>query len=128
MNDEEGGATIAITGVIVALLSIALVLMSAASVYAQKSQLQGVADLSALAGADQTPVSMVLTGGTSEPGCAAAVRVAQLNDAAVDACESLPDGDVRVAVSRTVPVMGVQVRVRAKARAGPLLSLADLGT
>ncbi|WRS30870.1 Rv3654c family TadE-like protein [Actinomycetaceae bacterium MB13-C1-2] len=127
-GDEEGSATVAIVGIIVALLIIATFVVAASSVYAHRSQLQGVADMAALAGADATPISLIMAGGAAPTGCATSQAVAELNGVQLDTCDVDTLGDIRVKVSRPATLLGFAVTVQAKACAGPARPHEGLGT
>ncbi len=122
-GDEEGSATVAIVGMIAALLIITTFVVAALSVYAHRSQLQGVADMAALAGADATPISLIMVGGSSPIGCATSQAVVELNDVQLDTCDVDTLGDIRVEVSRPVLILGLSVVLEARARAGPAAPL-----
>ncbi len=125
--DDEGSATVALAGTTAAVLALSLVLITASVLFANKSQLQGVADMAALAGADATPVSTVLVGQTSNAGCEPASAVVELNNSSLMLCEVDGSGDVRVVVTRRVSLLGLSVLVSAKARAGPHFPIEKLG-
>ena len=110
MRREDGAAVVIALGLIAVLLMVAGVGGAVVAVLAVHRQVQGAADLAALAGASAAAA------GRSP--CPAVQRVAQRNAVEVRECES--DGSIVVAVlERHLPaVLGDRI-VQARARAGP---------
>lgn len=130
---EEGSATVGVAGVLALLLALALAFTGAATVLAERAWLQGVADLAALAAADAAPPSQWLvagdTGDFSSVGCGAAVRVTTGNGATLSQCwagTGEAAGDFFAVVSSRATVFGLPLVIKAKARAGPAISLESL--
>ncbi len=128
LGSEEGSATVALLGVIGAVLLIFTVGLAASSIQTKRAWLQAVSDAAALQAADAGPVSMVASGQVtsfSTIGCEAAAKVALANGATVQECRSVPEtpGDFVVTLAAGHPVAGWQFVVTATSRAGPALPL-----
>lgn len=102
MLSDEGSATITATGIITAVVSLALAVVALGMQVADTHRVRVAADLAAVAGA--TAVYRGLDG------CGAAQRTADLNGARVASCE-FDTGDIVVSATRR--------RAEAAARAGP---------
>ncbi|MBA1834237.1 Rv3654c family TadE-like protein [Corynebacterium wankanglinii] len=102
MLNDEGSATITATGIITAVVSLALAVVALGMQVADTHRVRVAADLAAVAGA-----TAVYRG---VDGCGAAQRTADLNGARVASCE-FDAGDIVVSATRR--------RAEAAARAGP---------
>lgn len=103
VRDETGSASVVAAGIIAAMMSLVLAVVSATALVAARHEAQVAADLSAVAGA--------FAHYRGEDGCRAAGETARHNGAELAAC-GVADGDVTVTA---------RVRTRsAQARAGPL--------
>lgn len=103
LGDERGYATVVSLGIILALVSLAGVILVAAGMMVATHRAQMAADLSAVAGA--------WAHSQGQDGCSTARQAAGLNDAVLRDCQ-VQGGDVMVAA-----VVDGQA---ARARAGPL--------
>ena len=102
LRDDEGSATVTASGIITAVVSLALAVVALGVHTSDTHRARVAADLAAVAGA-----TAMYRGGDA---CATADRTAQLNGARVVSCE-VTAGDVVVAATRR--------RAEAAARAGP---------
>ena len=115
-SDEEGSGTINSVGLIILALVLAVVLGGVGVAHRERVRLQAVADLAALAGAEQSA-----TAGWEDVGerpCGAASAVAEANGVGVQSCE-VRDLDCLVVLTRPVRIAGISTNVSAWARAGP---------
>ena len=115
-SDEEGSGTINSVGLIVLALVLVVVLGGVGVAHRERVRLQAVADLAALAGAEQSA-----TAGWEDVGerpCGAAFAVAEANGVGVQSCE-VRDLDCLVILTQPVRIAGFSTNVRARARAGP---------
>lgn len=115
-SDEEGSGTINSVGLIVVAAALAVVLGGVGVAHRERVRLQAVADLAALAGAEQSA-----TAGWEDVGerpCEAASAVATANGAGVQSCE-VRDLDCLVVLTQPVRIAGISTNVSARARAGP---------
>ena len=115
-SDEEGSGTVNSVGLIVLALALAVVLGGVGSALRERVHLQAVADLAALAGAEQSA-----TAGWEDVGerpCGAAFAVAEANGVGVQSCE-VRDLDCLVILTQPVRIAGFSTNVNARARAGP---------
>ena len=98
-----------------AAVALAAVLGGVGVAHSERVRLQAVADLAALAGAEQSA-----TAGWEDVGerpCASASSVARANGAVIQSCE-VRGSDCLVEVSSSVRIVGVPAILRARARAG----------
>lgn len=102
LRDDEGSATVTASGIITAVVSLALAVVALGMQVADTHRVRVAADLAAVAGA-----SALYRGADA---CAAARRTAELNSARLASCE-FTAGDIVVAATRR--------RAEAAARAGP---------
>ena len=108
---QRGSATVPAVVLIAVLAVVAVLVAAVGGAVADRRRVASAADLAALAAA-----SSVQTG---RDGCAAAARVARRNAADLTAC-TIDGADVTVRTERwTQPVLGLRLRVRSSARAGP---------
>ena len=115
-SDEEGSGTINSVGLIVLALVLVVVLGGVGVAHRERVRLQAVADLAALAGAEQSA-----TAGWEDVGerpCGAASAVAAANGVGVQSCE-VRDLDCLVVLMQPVRIAGISTNVSARARAGP---------
>ena len=115
-SDEEGSGTINSVGLIVLSLVLVVVLGGVGVAHRERVRLQAVADLAALAGAEQSA-----TAGWEDVGerpCGAASAVAAANGVGVHSCE-VRDLDCLVVLTQNVRIAGISTNVSARARAGP---------
>ena len=115
-SDEEGSGTVNSVGLIVLALALAVVLGGVGSALRERVHLQAVADLAALAGAEQSATADWEDVGDRP--CGAASAVAAANGAGVQSCE-VRDLDCLVVLTRPVRIAGISTNVSAWARAGP---------
>ena len=114
--DEEGSGTINSVGLIVLALVLAVVLGGVGVAHRERVRLQAVADLAALAGAEQSATADWEDVG--ERPCGAASAVATANGVGVQSCE-VRDLDCLVVLTQPVRIAGISTNVSARARAGP---------
>ena len=118
---DRGSMTVVALGLVSCLLLALVGVLAVTSAAAAAHRARSAADLAALAAAT------AVASGQGEGGCAAATRVARLNDAEVTGCRTGGDGTVAVSVAAPVPFrlggLGVE-RAHATARAGPWSGLA----
>ena len=115
-SGEEGSGTVNSVGLIVLALVLAVVLGGVGVAHRERVRLQAVADLAALAGAEQSA-----TAGWEDVGerpCGAASAVAAANGVGVQSCE-VRDLDCLVVLTQPVRIGGISTNVSARARAGP---------
>ena len=115
-SDEEGSGTINSVGLIILALVLAVVLGGVGVALRERVRLQAVADLAALAGAEQSA-----TAGWEDVGerpCGAASAIAEANGVGIQSCE-VRDLDCLVVLTQPVRIAGISTNVRARARAGP---------
>lgn len=115
-SDEEGSGTINSVGLIVLVVALAVVLGGVGVAHRERVRLQAVADLAALAGAEQSATADWEDVG--ERPCGAASAVAAANGAGVQSCE-VRDLDCLVVLTQNVRIAGISTNVSARARAGP---------
>lgn len=105
--NDDGYATVAAAGIIVAIVAVSLSLIGVASHVVARHQGQLAADMAAVAGAEAFA--------RGKPPCAVAREIAEANHAAVDSCRA-DNHDVLVEVTAGISVTSASAR----ARAGPL--------
>lgn len=105
--NDDGYATVAAAGIIVAIVAVSLSLMGVASHVVARHQGQLAADMAAVAGAEAFA--------RGKPPCPAAQETAEANHATVDSCRT-DNRDVLVEVTAGISVTSASAR----ARAGPL--------
>ena len=115
-SGEEGSGTVNSVGLIVLALALAVVLGGVGSALRERVHLQAVADLAALAGAEQSATAAWEDVG--ERPCAAASVVARANGVDIQSCE-VRDSDCLVVLTQPVRIAGISTNVSARARAGP---------
>lgn len=116
LTGEEGSGTINSVALIVLALALAVVLGGVGAAHREQARLQAVADLAALAGAEQSATAPWEDVG--ERPCVAASSVAAENGVGIESCE-VRDSDCLVVVTQSVRIAGISTILRAKARAGP---------
>ncbi len=114
LRSETGSGTVLMTGIISALLIMALAISALIGAQAAVGKARGAADLAALGGA--TALTSVVA--PDDP-CAVAERVARADGAAVRSCE-VSGEDVTISVGVEVRVLGVGRVAVGIARAGPV--------
>ena len=115
-SGEEGSGTINSVGLIVLAVVLAVFLGGVGVAHRERVRLQAIADLAALAGAEQSA-----TAGWEDVGerpCGAASAVAAANGVGVQSCE-VRDLDCLVVLTQPVRIAGISTNVSARARAGP---------
>ena len=115
-SDEEGSGTINSVGLIVLALVLGVLLSGVGVAHRERVRLQAVADLAALAGAEQSATADWEDVG--ERPCRAASAVAGANGVGVQSCE-VRDLDCLVILTQPVNIAGISTNVSARARAGP---------
>lgn len=115
-SDEEGSGTINSVGLIVLALVLGVLLSGVGVAHRERVRLQAVADLAALAGAEQSATADWEDVG--ERPCGAAYAVAGANGVGVQSCE-VRDLDCLVVLTQPVNIAGISTNVSARARAGP---------
>ena len=115
-SDEEGSGTVNSVGLIALALALAVVLGGVGVAHRERVRLQAVADLAALAGAEQSATAAWEDVG--ERPCVAASVVARANGVSVQSCE-VRDSDCLVILTQPVRIAGISTNVSARARAGP---------
>lgn len=115
-SDEEGSGTINSVGLIVLAVALAAVIGGVGVAHRERVRLQAVADLAALAGAEQSATASWEDVG--ERPCGAASAVAAANGVGVQSCE-VRDLDCLVVLTQPVEIAGISTNVSARARAGP---------
>ena len=115
-SGEEGSGTINSVGLIVLALVLGVLLSGVGVAHRERVRLQAVADLAALAGAEQSATADWEDVG--ERPCRAASAVAAANGVSVQSCE-VRDLDCLVVLTQPVRIAGVSTNVSARARAGP---------
>lgn len=115
-SDEEGSGTINSVGLIVVAVALAVAIGGVGVAHRERVRLQAVADLAALAGAEQSATADWEDVGDRP--CGAASAVAAANGAGVQSCE-VRDLDCLVVLTRPVRIAGISTNVSAWARAGP---------
>ena len=115
-SDEEGSGTINSVGLIVLSLVLGVLLSGVGVAHRERVRLQAVADLAALAGAEQSATADWEDVG--ERPCRAASAVAGANGVGVQSCE-VRDLDCLVVLTQPVNIAGISMNVSARARAGP---------
>ena len=116
LTGEEGSGTINSVALIVLALALAVVLGGVGAAHRERARLQAVADLAALAGAEESATALWEDVG-GRP-CVAASSVAAENGVEIESCE-VRDSDCLVVAAQSVRIAGISTIVRAKARAGP---------
>ena len=115
-SDEEGSGTINSVGLIVVAVALAVAIGGVGVAHRERVRLQAVADLAALAGAEQSATADWEDVGDRP--CRAASAVAGANGAGVQSCE-VRDLDCLVVLTQPVRIAGISTNVSARARAGP---------
>ena len=115
-SSEEGSGTINSVGLIVLAVALAAVLGGVGVAHSERVRLQAVADLAALAGAEQSATAAWEDVGERPCGAVSAVAVA--NGAGVQSCE-VRGTDCLVVLTQPVRIAGISTNVSARARAGP---------
>lgn len=115
-TDENGSGTIQTIGALALIVCIAVVGIAVAALHSTKTWVQGVADMSALAGAEYSCLSQWVPQGDKP--CEVARDVAARHEMHMEHC-SVDGVDTLVIVSRHKTVVGFPVVIRARARAGP---------
>lgn len=115
-SSEEGSGTINSVGLIVLAVALAAVLGGVGVAHSERVRLQAVADLAALAGAEQSATAAWEDVGERPCGAVSAVAVA--NGAGVQSCE-VRGTDCLVVLTQHVEIAGISTNVSAWARAGP---------
>lgn len=115
-SDEEGSGTINSVGLIVVAVALAVAIGGVGVAHRERVRLQAVADLAALAGAEQSATADWEDVGDRP--CGAASAVAAANGADVQSCE-VRDLDCLVVLTQPVRIAGISTNVSARARAGP---------
>ena len=115
-SGEEGSGTINSVGLIVLALVLGFLLSGVGVAHRERVLLQAIADLAALAGAEQSVTADWEDVG--ERPCRAASAVAGANGVSVQSCE-VRGPDCLVVLTQPVRIAGVSTNVRAWARAGP---------
>ncbi len=120
IRSESGATTIWYAVSTAFLMIVGIAAISAGAVFSGLSRLQGIADLSALAGADAAPLVELALDATevARIGCAVAAMVVASNEAELQSC-TFGASDILVVVTKDLRVAGVPVALKAKARAGP---------
>ena len=113
---EDGSGTINTVALIVLALVLAVVLGGVGAAHREQARLQAVADLAALAGAEQSATAPWEDVG--ERPCVAASSVAAENGVGIESCE-VRERDCLVVASQSIRIAGISTILRAKARAGP---------
>jgi len=103
-------------GLIVLALVLGVLLSGVGVAHRERVRLQAVADLAALAGAEQSATADWEDVG--ERPCGAAFAVAGANGVGVQSCE-VRDLDCLVVLTQPVNIAGISMNVSARARAGP---------
>ena len=103
-------------GLIVVAVALAVAIGGVGVAHRERVRLQAVADLAALAGAEQSATADWEDVG--ERPCGAASAVAAANGAGVQSCE-VRDLDCLVILTQPVRIAGISTNVSARARAGP---------
>lgn len=116
LTGEEGSGTINSVALIVLALALAVVLGGVGAAHRERARLQAVADLAALAGAEQSATAPWEDVG--ERPCVAASSVAAENGVEIESCE-VRERDCLVVASQSIRIAGISTIARAKARAGP---------
>ena len=111
---EDGSGTVNTVALIV--LALAVVLGGVGAAHREQARLQAVADLAALAGAEQSATAPWEDVG--ERPCVAASSVAAENGVGIELCE-VRDSDCLVVAAQSIRIAGISTIARAKARAGP---------
>jgi hypothetical protein len=91
LKSEQGSGTVFSLGLICCVIIVLTAILGVASLQSRQHHLQDVANFAALAGADENLLDL--------NGCGASLRVADLNDAQIDECVLLPDGDIKLSAS-----------------------------
>lgn len=107
IRNDDGYATVAAAGIIVAIVAVALSLVGVASHVVARHQGQLAADMAAVAAAESLA--------RGHPACPAAERIATANHATLNSCR-VGHRDVLVEVTAGISV----TRAQAQARAGPI--------
>lgn len=113
---EHGSGTINSVALIVLALALAVVLGGVGAAHREQARLQAVADLAALAGAEQSATAPWEDVG--ERPCVTASSVIAANGVALQSCD-VRGSDCLVVTTQSVRIAGISTILRAKARAGP---------
>lgn len=113
---EDGSGTVNTVALIVLALALAVVLGGVGAAHREQAHLQAVADLAALAGAEQSATAPWEDVG--ERPCVAASSVAAANGVALQSCD-VRGSDCLVVTTQSVRIAGISTILHAKARAGP---------
>lgn len=115
---EEGSATIWYVGLTVGVLVVGGFLLVLVAVWSGKAGAQAGADMAALAGADLSSVAVFEGARAPVLACTQAENVAAKNQVSLQECW-VEGGDTFVVVVRKVHILGWDLSVAARARAGP---------
>ena len=116
LTGEDGSGTVNSVALIVLALALAVVLGGVGAAHREQARLQAIADLAALAGAEQSATAPWEDVG--ERPCVAASSVAAENGVGIESCE-VRERDCLVVASQSIRIAGISTILRAKARAGP---------
>lgn len=116
LTGEDGSGTVNTLALIVLALALAVVLGGVGTAHREQARLQAVADLAALAGAEESATAPWEDVG--ERPCVAASSVAAENGVGIESCE-VRERDCLVVASQSIRIAGISTIARAKARAGP---------
>ncbi len=114
---EAGSGTLLVVGLAGLACTCAFVLAVSAVILGERTRLDAVGAVSALAGADVSATA--LWEDVGDRPCITAEEVARSNGAVLESCEVV-GADTRVIVSVHKALFGFNVPIRARARAGPL--------
>lgn len=113
---EDGSGTINSVALMVLALALAVVLGGVGAAHREQARLQAVADLAALAGAEQS--ATVPWEDVGQRPCVAASSVIAANGAGIQSCD-VRGSDCLVVAAQSVRIAGISTILHAKARAGP---------
>lgn len=116
LRGEDGSGTVNTVALIVLALALAVVLGGVGAAHREQARLQAVADLAALAGAEQSATAPWEDVG--ERPCVAASSVIAANGVALQSCD-VRGSDCLVVTTQSVRIAGISTILRVKARAGP---------
>lgn len=116
LTGEDGSGTVNSVALIILALALAVVLGGVGTAHREQARLQAVADLAALAGAEESATAPWEDVG--ERPCVAASSVAAENGVGIESCE-VRERDCLVVASQSIRIAGISTIARAKARAGP---------
>ena len=112
---EDGSGTVALVGVVAACLVLALCACVLGAAHSLRVRLQAVADISALAGAEVSALSLWIG---QEDACPQAQRVARANGFGLDSC-AVRGLDTLVTLGSAMDMGAFAVRIQVRSRAGP---------